>query len=233
MGTVYDGPKWTVSALYEALLKEEMDAAASRHPAVAYRPTLIDAAYAGILTASADGPLVTPALNRDGDCLSDLVLALFGSIAGAESVLLAFDDELVPTVAMAQAPHGTVPSLAGKNVADAVIVRLSHPQGAWCALPLGRPPPRGLRHVRDRCRISAESRSGVARHRSAQGRPRGGRHRTLGTAVLVPGEQDEIDHEEPDEQGRRCHPKRWAEGEEESSAGNPQRYEGPREPPAP
>ena len=35
-----------------------------------------------------------PCLNRDGDLLSDLVLPLFGSIAGAESVLLALDDEL-------------------------------------------------------------------------------------------------------------------------------------------
>ena len=124
-GAVYGGPKWTVSALYEALLKEEMDAAAARHPEVAYRPALIDAAYAGLLTASADGPLVIPALNRDGDCLSDLVLALFGSIAGAESVLLAFDEELMPTVAMAEAPHGTAPSLAGKNVANPMAMLLA------------------------------------------------------------------------------------------------------------
>jgi len=34
--------------------------------------------------------VVIPTLNRDGDCLSDLVLAMFGSIAGAESVLLAW-----------------------------------------------------------------------------------------------------------------------------------------------
>ena len=86
---VYGGPKWTVSTVYEGMLKEEMDGAAARHPAVLYRPTLIDAAYAGLITESSHGPLVIPALNRDGDCLSDLVLALFGSIAGAESVLLA------------------------------------------------------------------------------------------------------------------------------------------------
>ena len=67
---------------------------------------LIDAAYAGLLTESNANPLVVPALNRDGDCLSDLVLALFGSIAGAESVLLALDDELRPVVAMAEAPTG-------------------------------------------------------------------------------------------------------------------------------
>ena len=70
-----------------------MDAAAARHPDVAYQPVLIDATYAGLLTGAADAPLVIPALNRDGDCLSDLVLPMFGSIAGAESVLLAFDDD--------------------------------------------------------------------------------------------------------------------------------------------
>ena len=32
----------------------------------------------------------------DGDLLSDLVLPLFGSIAGAESLVVAFDDDLVP-----------------------------------------------------------------------------------------------------------------------------------------
>ncbi len=115
---VYGGPKWTVSALYEGLLKEEMDAAAARHQTVRYQPILIDAAYAGLLTAAGDQPLVIPALNRDGDCLSDLVLALFGSIAGSESVLLALDDTLSPTVAMAEAPHGTAPSLMGKDVAN-------------------------------------------------------------------------------------------------------------------
>ena len=122
---VYGGPKWTVSAVYEGMLKEEMDAAASRHPEVVYRPTLIDAAYAGILTEAGQQSLVIPALNRDGDCLSDLVLAMFGSIAGAESVLLALDDELRPTVAMAEAPHGTAPSLAGKNVANPMAMLLA------------------------------------------------------------------------------------------------------------
>ncbi len=122
---VYGGPKWTVSTVYEGMLKEEMDAAASRHPGVAYRPVLIDAAYAGLLTEADDQSLVVPALNRDGDCLSDLVLAMFGSIAGAESVLLALDDDLHPTVAMAEAPHGTAPSLQGKNVANPMAMLLA------------------------------------------------------------------------------------------------------------
>ena len=41
------GPKWTVSPVYEGMLKEEMDAAAERHPEVPYSPVLIDATYAG------------------------------------------------------------------------------------------------------------------------------------------------------------------------------------------
>src|SRR5204863_4277964 len=117
-GRVYGGPKWTVSPVYEGMLKEEMDAAAERHPEVPYEPLLIDATYAGLLTGRADAPLVIPSLNRDGDLLSDLVLPLFGSIAGAESVLLALDDELAVRVAMSEAPHGTAPALEGKDIAN-------------------------------------------------------------------------------------------------------------------
>jgi isocitrate dehydrogenase (NAD+) len=117
-GRVYGGPKWTVSPVYEGMLKEEMDAAAERHPEVGYEPLLIDATYAGLLTGRADAPLVIPSLNRDGDLLSDLVLPLYGSIAGAESVLLALDDELRVSVAMSEAPHGTAPALEGKDIAN-------------------------------------------------------------------------------------------------------------------
>jgi isocitrate dehydrogenase (NAD+) len=124
-GLVYGGPKWTVSAIYEGMLKEEMDSAAARHSDVTYRPVLIDAAYAGLLTEGWDSPVVIPTLNRDGDCLSDLVLAMFGSIAGAESVLLSLDENLEPTVAMAEAPHGTAPSLEGKNVANPMAMLLA------------------------------------------------------------------------------------------------------------
>jgi isocitrate/isopropylmalate dehydrogenase len=114
---VFGGPKYTVSPVYEGMLKEEMDAAAERHSGVPYEPQLIDATFA-LLIATAGDPLVIPALNRDGDILSDLVLPLFGSIAGAESVLLALDDELRTTVAMAEAPHGTAPALEGKDLAN-------------------------------------------------------------------------------------------------------------------
>ena len=72
-----------------------MDAAAERHPDVPYQPQLIDATFALLLSASGD-PMVIPALNRDGDILSDLVLPLFGSIAGSESLVVAFGDDYVP-----------------------------------------------------------------------------------------------------------------------------------------
>lgn len=122
---VYGGPKWTVSPVYEGMLKEELDAAAERHPDVPYQPVLIDATYAGLVSGAADVPLVIPALNRDGDCLSDLVLPLFGSIAGAESVLLAFDESHETQVVMAEAPHGTAPGLFGKDVANPMAMLLA------------------------------------------------------------------------------------------------------------
>jgi isocitrate dehydrogenase (NAD+) len=111
-----------VSPIYEGMLKEEMDAAADRHPAVPYQPLLIDATYAGLVSGAADAPLAIPSLNRDGDLLSDLVLPLFGSIAGAESVLLGLDNEDRTTVVMAEAPHGTAPALLGKDVANAMVL---------------------------------------------------------------------------------------------------------------
>ena len=121
---VFGGPKYTVSPVYEGMLKEEMDAAAERHPAVRYEPQLIDATFA-LLVASTGAPLVIPALNRDGDILSDLVLPLFGSIAGSESLLVAFNEEYVPRAVMAEAAHGTAPSLEGKNVANPMAMILA------------------------------------------------------------------------------------------------------------
>src|SRR4051794_36992284 len=121
---VFGGPKYTVSPTYEGMLKEEMDAAAGRSPDVRYEPQLIDATFALLLSTSGD-PLVIPALNRDGDILSDLVLPLFGSIAGSESMLIALDDRLEPKTVMAEAAHGTAPSLQGKDVANPMAMILA------------------------------------------------------------------------------------------------------------
>jgi isocitrate/isopropylmalate dehydrogenase len=121
---VFGGPKYTVSPTYEGMLKEEMDAAAARHPDVPYEPQLIDATFA-LLVGAAGEPLVIPALNRDGDILSDLVLPLFGSIAGSESLLVAFDDDYAPRALMAEAAHGTAPALQGKNLANPMAMILA------------------------------------------------------------------------------------------------------------
>ncbi len=137
---VFGGPKYTVSPVYEGMLKEEMDAAADRHPEVAYEPHLIDATFALLLAAAGD-PLVIPALNRDGDILSDFVLPLFGSIAGSESLVVAFADDYAPRAILAEAAHGTAPALYGKNVANPLAMIL-----AGSAL---------LTHVRDRAASSA------------------------------------------------------------------------------
>lgn len=121
---VFGGPKYTVSPIYEGMLKEEMDEAARRHPNVRYEPQLIDATYALLLTNPGDA-MVIPALNRDGDCMSDMVLQMFGSIAGSESLLIAFDEDWSTRVVMAEAPHGTAPSLFGKNLANPMAMILA------------------------------------------------------------------------------------------------------------
>lgn len=123
--TVFGGPKYTVSPVYEGLFKEELDAAAARHPDVPYRPLLIDATLALLLQAGGQA-LVIPALNRDGDLFSDLILQMFGSIAGSESLVLALDQDAthVKTV-MAEAPHGTAPALEGKDIANPMAMILA------------------------------------------------------------------------------------------------------------
>jgi len=121
---VFGGPKYTVSPVYEGMFKEEMDAAAARHPNVAYEPQLIDATLALLMKIDGDA-LVIPTLNRDGDLLSDLVLQMFGSIAGSESQVLAFDDAMQVKVVMTEAPHGTAPALEGKNIANPMAMILA------------------------------------------------------------------------------------------------------------
>ena len=121
---VFGGPKYTVSPVYEGMFKEEMDAAAARYADVRYDPQLIDATMALLITTSGE-PLVIPTLNRDGDLLSDLVLQMFGSIAGSESMVISLNRDGVIDCVMAEAPHGTAPSLQGKNVANPMAMILA------------------------------------------------------------------------------------------------------------
>ncbi len=121
---VFGGPKYTVNPVYDGLFKEELDLAHGRYPDVAYNPQLIDATFALLLESSGDA-LVIPALNRDGDTLSDLVMKMFGTIAGAESVILSFDDQFDVQTVLTEAPHGTAPSLQGKNIANPMAMILA------------------------------------------------------------------------------------------------------------
>ncbi len=116
---VFGGPKYTVSPVYEGMFKEELDAAAARHPTVRYDPQLIDATYALLLESTGEA-LVIPTLNRDGDSMSDLVLKMFGTIAGSESLIISFDADMQPSAVIAEAPHGTAPSLQGKDLANPI-----------------------------------------------------------------------------------------------------------------
>jgi isocitrate/isopropylmalate dehydrogenase len=121
---VFGGPKYTVSPVYEGMFKEELDAAAARHPNVQYEPQLIDATLALLLRSDGEA-MVIPTLNRDGDILSDMVLQMFGSIAGSESQVISFNDEYQVKVVFTEAPHGTAPALEGKNIANPMAMILA------------------------------------------------------------------------------------------------------------
>ncbi len=121
---VFGGPKFTVSPVYEGMFKEELDAASQRHPEVTYDPQLIDATFALLLATSGE-PLVIPALNRDGDLLSDMVLQMFGSIAGSESVVVTLGEDDAVSAIMTEAPHGTAPALQGRNIANPMAMILA------------------------------------------------------------------------------------------------------------
>ena len=153
---VFGGPEvHGLARSTKGMLKEEMDAAAERHPEVEYEPQLIDATFA-LLISSAGEPLVIPALNRDGDILSDLVLPLFGSIAGSESLLVAFNEDYTPRALMAEAAHGTAPGAQGE----------------------GRGEPDGDDPRRRRAPLPHRRRRGAhGRPRDPGGLPRGGRRR--------------------------------------------------------
>lgn len=123
--SVFGGPKYTVSPIYEGMFKEELDAASRRYPQIDYQPMLIDTTFAMLMKTGGES-LVIPALNRDGDLLSDMVLQMFGSIAGSESLVLAFDEDAAQVkVAMAEAPHGTAPTLFRKNLANPIAMILA------------------------------------------------------------------------------------------------------------
>lgn len=121
---VFGGPKFTVSPVYEGMFKEELDSVSRRYPDVRYEPQLIDATFALLLATTGDA-LVIPSLNRDGDLLSDMVLQMFGSIAGSESMVISVDDDGHVDCVMAEAPHGTAPTLEGRNVANPMAMILA------------------------------------------------------------------------------------------------------------
>jgi isocitrate/isopropylmalate dehydrogenase len=50
---------------------------------------------------------------------------MVGTIAGSESLILSFDDDLNTRAVIAEATHGTAPSLQGKNLANPIAMILA------------------------------------------------------------------------------------------------------------
>jgi len=122
--TVFGGPKWTVSPVYEGMLKEEMDAAAERNPDVRYKPMLIDALYAALISHEGDA-LVVPTLNRDGDALSHMVCSCRIDRRRRVAVAGLRRYDFRASARHGRGAHGTAPTFKGKNVANPLAMILA------------------------------------------------------------------------------------------------------------
>ena len=140
---------------------------------------LIDAIYAGLISGAADSPLVIPAFNRDGDCLSDLVHADVRLDRRRRVRAARFDDDYGVEVAMAEAPHGTAPSLKGKDLANPMAMLLACGAVLHYAADQG-PPGRRARLAGD-----LRGRAGGDRHRHQDRRPRRARDHPEFTDAVV------------------------------------------------
>ena len=112
--TLWSATKHTISRTFEGALQRILDEAAT--PAVndhglSYQPWLIVASYQGLMRPPERLAIVCD--NFNGDCLGDLVPAMYGSVAGCGSILVGEDG-----CRMFDPPHGTAPTLFGQDKAN-------------------------------------------------------------------------------------------------------------------
>ena len=178
---VFGGPKYTVSPVYEGMLKEEMDAAAERHPdvplrAAADRRDLRAARRRERRRARSSSPrsTATATSSPTSSCRSS------GRSPGSESLLVAFDDDYVPDRrdGGGRARHGAVAPGQERREPDG-----DDPRGGGAALARGRRAagrrardPRGLprgRRRRDPHRRPRRARGDERVHRRGRSAARG------------------------------------------------------------
>ena len=122
---VFGGPKYTVTPTYEGMLKEEMDAAAGRHPDVRVRaaadrrdlraPHRLEPA-----SRSSSPPSTATATSSPISCCRSSARSPARSRCSSPSTTTT-----CPARVMAEAAHGTAPALKGKNVANPMAMILA------------------------------------------------------------------------------------------------------------
>ena len=120
---LWSATKHTISRTFEGALQAIMDEAgqeARQDQGLEYQSWLIDAVYQGLMRPPQRLAIVCD--NFNGDCLGDLVPAMFGSVAGCGSILVGADG-----CRMFDPPHGTAPSLFNQDKANplATLIALS------------------------------------------------------------------------------------------------------------
>lgn len=109
---LWSATKHTISRTFEGTLQRVLDETAARADrGLRYQSMLIDAAYQALMRPPERLAVVCD--NFNGDCLGDLVPAMFGSVAGCGSILVGDDG-----ARLFDPPHGTAPSLLGQDKAN-------------------------------------------------------------------------------------------------------------------
>lgn len=112
---LWSATKHTISRKFEGTLQAILDETAAEGVAehgLQYHAWLIDAAYQALMRPPETG-LAIVCDNFNGDCLGDLVPAMYGSVAGCGSILVGEDG-----ARLFDPPHGTAPSLYQQDKAN-------------------------------------------------------------------------------------------------------------------
>jgi isocitrate dehydrogenase (NAD+) len=111
---LWSATKHTISRIFEGTFQRILDAEAAAAVAgrgLRYQSWLIDAVYQALMRPPPRLAIVCDSFN--GDCLGDLVPAMYGSVAGCGSILVGDDG-----ARLFDPPHGTAPSLQGLDRAN-------------------------------------------------------------------------------------------------------------------
>lgn len=117
-GKIIGGPSNNLGPQIAGMFARHIYEASERYPDVPYEPSTLDTAIKRIIKGTKDH-LILPALEGDGNTVSNLVVDLYAKRGIIPSLTLRLGEaSFVPNLVIAESIHGTVRRLEGKNEAN-------------------------------------------------------------------------------------------------------------------